>query len=56
MRVYLARNADPALLEPLEHLCRSHDIQITWASSMEELGKQCGIEVGASAAALIRKE
>jgi large subunit ribosomal protein L7A len=51
--VFLARNADPALTEPLEELCRQHHIPITWVASMTDLGRACGIEVGAAAAAIL---
>jgi len=52
-RVYLARNADPAITEPLEALCKQHDVQYAWAKSMQDLGNACGIEVGAAAAAAL---
>ena len=52
--VYLAENADPAITEPIEMMCRELHIQITWVRSMAELGHTCGIEVGAAAAAIIR--
>ena len=51
--VFLAENADPAVTEPLEELCAANHIQITWVHSMAELGKACGIEVGAAAAAIV---
>ena len=51
--VFLAENADPAVTEPLEELCRIHKIQITWVASMADLGRACGIEVGAAAAAAV---
>ena len=51
--VYLAANADPAITEPLEDLCKRSKVKYAWASSMKELGNVCGIEVGASAAAAI---
>ena len=51
--VYLAKNADPALTQPLADLCADNQIQITWVSSMEALGSACGIEVGAAAAAVL---
>jgi len=51
--VFLAENADPAITEPLEELCREKNIHITWVPSMSELGQSCGIEVGAAAAAVI---
>ena len=52
-RVYLAENADPAITEPIEMMCRELHIQITWVRSMAELGRRCGIEVGAAAAAVL---
>ena len=52
--VYLAENADPALTEPIEARCQAAHIQITWVPSMADLGRACGIEVGAAAAAVIR--
>ena len=51
--VYLAENADPAVTDPLEELCSELHIQITWVHSMAELGRMCGIEVGAAAAAVL---
>jgi len=51
--VYLAKNADPAITEPLEVLCADNHIPITWVSRMEDLGRACGIEVGAAAAAVL---
>ncbi len=51
--VFLAENADPAVTEPLAALCESSHIHITWVSSMADLGRACGIEVGAAAAAVV---
>ena len=51
--VFLAENADPAITEPIEALCSGGNIQIYWVSSMADLGRACGIEVGAAAAAVV---
>ena len=51
--VYLAVNADPAVTEPLAELCGENHIPITWVSNMADLGRACGIEVGAAAAAVL---
>ena len=51
--VFLAENADPAVTEPLEMLCGDNHIPITWVGRMEDLGRACGIEVGAAAAAVL---
>lgn len=51
--VFLAENADPAITEPIEEMCGKLHIQITWVRSMADLGRACGIEVGAAAAAVL---
>ena len=51
--VFLARNADPALTEPIEEMCSVKSVSCTWVSSMTDLGRACGIEVGAAAAAIV---
>lgn len=53
LQVFLARNADPAITEPLVALCKRYGVQLFWVSSMKELGQACFIEVGASAAAVV---
>ena len=52
-RVYLARNADPAMTEPIEALCQQNNVEFAWVRSMTDLGHACGIEVGAAAAATL---
>ena len=52
--VFLAENADPGLTQPLADLCGEYRIQITWAATMADLGRACGIEVGAAAAAVVK--
>ena len=53
-RVYLARNADPALTEPLAALCRENGVSCAWVKTMKDLGEAAGIEVGAAAAAAMK--
>ena len=52
--VCLARNADPAITEPLEQQCKARNISYIWVTSMRELGDACGIDVGAAAAAVVK--
>ena len=52
-RVFLAQNADPAITDPIEALCRSCHVDYAWVKSMTDLGCACGIEVGAAAAAVV---
>ena len=51
--VFLAENADPQLTEPLACQCEEKKIPITWVPTMADLGRACGIEVGAAAAAAV---
>lgn len=51
--VFLAKNADPAITEPLEALCQHNSVEYAWVRSMTDLGRACGIEVGAAAAAVV---
>ena len=52
-RVFLALNADPAVTDPLVALCEVNNGSYAWICSMQDLGRACGIEVGASAAAVL---
>ena len=52
-RVYLAEDADPAITVPVEELCLRSGTECVWVKRMLDLGRACGIEVGAAAAALI---
>ncbi len=54
-RVYLAQNADPAITEPIMTLCQRNQVDFAWVRSMTDLGQACGIEVGAAAAAAVKK-
>ena len=52
-QVFLARNADPALTESLAALCQHHGVAYAWVNSMDDLGRACGIEVGAATATVV---
>ena len=52
-RVFLAENADPAITEPIEALCKDKCVDYAWVRTMADLGRACGIEVGAAAAAIV---
>ena len=51
-QVYLAANADPIITEPIALLCAQGGVACAWVKTMSELGQACGIEVGATAAAV----
>ncbi len=52
-RVFLAEDADPAITGMLELLCRQCGTEYFWVGRMLDLGRACGIEVGAAAAATV---
>ena len=52
--VFLAKNADPALTEEIQRCCGEANIQTAWVDTMKELGRACGISVGAAAAAVLK--
>jgi len=51
--VFLAENADPAITEPIAAVCMAKQIPLTWVPTMADLGRACGIDVGAAAAAAV---
>ena len=53
--VFLAKDADPALTEPLLAQCRDSGVEVVTGVTMAELGKACGISVGSAAAAILRR-
>lgn len=52
-RVYLAQDADPAVTMPLAELAQRSGTEIIWVGKMHDLGRACGIDVGAAAAATL---
>ena len=52
-RLYLARDADPQLTEPLERQGREQGVEVCWTESMKALGRACGIAVGSAVAATV---
>lgn len=52
--VYLAQNADPAITEPIAMLCEQMHIPYYQTATMAEIGRACGIDVGAAAAAAVK--
>lgn len=52
-KVFLALDAEPHVLTPLQELCRQQGTEYEEVRSMHLLGQACGIEVGAATAALL---
>lgn len=51
--LFLARDADPALTEPLSAQAEEKGVRVHWIDSMKALGRACGIAVGAAVAAAV---
>lgn len=50
--VYVANNADTEIIRNIEILCKEFSLQIVYVDTMKDLGKLCGIDVGAATALL----
>ena len=53
-KVFLARDADPAVTEPMEEECTARGIPVEWGFTLGELGRACRISVGAAVAVILR--
>ncbi len=53
-KVFLAQDADPKLLGPIREACEGGGVPMEEVPTMAELGKACGIEVGAAVAGLLK--
>ena len=53
-RLYMARDADPRLLQPLVQEAVNRQVPVQQVPSMRELGASCGISVGAAVAVSLR--
>lgn len=51
-QIFLAKDAEQHVLRPIIESCRTQGIEMIEIPTMVELGKACGIEVGAAVAAL----
>ncbi|GGA51539.1 ribosomal L7Ae/L30e/S12e/Gadd45 family protein [Paenibacillus physcomitrellae] len=52
--VYVAQDADPRITSKIVALCEESSVKIAYVDTMKNLGKACGIEVGAAMAAIVR--
>ncbi len=55
-KAFIAQDADQNLLESFVNLCKDKSVEIIYMDSMKNLGKACGIDVGASTVVLIKEE
>ncbi len=53
--VFLAKDAEQHIFNPLLTLCQQMKVPYELVDTMTELGKSCGIQVGAAAAAILEE-
>jgi large subunit ribosomal protein L7A len=53
LTVYIARDADRRVTGRLERICRESGIELRWMDTRLALGRSFGIDVGASAVAIV---
>ncbi len=51
-RVYVARDAEEAVVRPVIELSEEKSVPVVYVTSMARLGRVCGIAVGAATAAI----
>jgi large subunit ribosomal protein L7A len=51
--VFVAKDADRKIADRIVQQCEAKMVPVTWVDSMKQLGKVCGIEVGAAVAAVL---
>lgn len=52
-KVFLASDAEPHIIQPIEQLCQQTGVEVVMVDSMKALGHACGIEVGSAAIAIL---
>lgn len=56
VEVFVALDAEAKLVSKITSLCQKKGVKLTEVNTMRELGKACGIDVGAAMAAVIQDE
>ncbi len=51
--VYLAGDAEERVIKSVIELCKASGVEVIHVDTMAQLGKACGIEVGAASAAIL---
>lgn len=53
-KVFVAEDCEDRIKNSLAEAAKNAGVEVEYAETMRELGKQCGIEVGTSCAAIIK--
>jgi large subunit ribosomal protein L7A len=54
--VFVARDAEQRVIVPVVQHAQRHGIEVVFVDTMIDLGRMCGIEVGAAAAAIVPRD
>jgi large subunit ribosomal protein L7A len=54
VKVYLASDSDDYIKKSVIDACSQKNLEIVYVSTMKELGAACGIDIGASTAAVTK--
>ena len=53
-RAFIAEDADEHVKIPFEELCKDNLVPVEYVPTKQQLGKACGISVGAACAVILR--
>ncbi|MTK11562.1 MAG: 50S ribosomal protein L7ae-like protein [Clostridiaceae bacterium] len=51
--IYIAKDADDKLIQSVKILIDENSLEVVYVNTMKDLGKLCGIDVGAATAAVL---
>jgi large subunit ribosomal protein L7A len=54
--LYIARDAETELVSQIVELANNNNLNVIYVNTMKELGKLCGIDVGAAVALLLEEQ
>jgi len=52
-KAFVAKDADSKVIDPFIQLCNDKSVLIEYTDTKKELGKACGIDVGAAVAVIL---
>jgi large subunit ribosomal protein L7A len=55
-RAFMAEDAQPGVLKEFQNICREKGLEVIRFDTMKELGRYCGIDIGASAACQLKQD
>jgi len=53
-KAFLSKDCAPHIFNEIEHNCNKYKVPVEYVDTMSELGKVCGIDVGAAVAVITK--